>query len=123
MAQTNMTMLGIQVFGLLFGLFMIYISFLHFKRKEFTVKEGGFWLLLWIVFIVLIMFPVILDPVVRTLQLYRRMDLFIILGFIFLTGAVFYTYLIVRKDQNRIEKLVREVALQKRCKDEKRENT
>jgi len=33
-------LLGIQLVGVLFGLFMLYITFLHGKRKEFSSKEG-----------------------------------------------------------------------------------
>ena len=49
--------LGIQVVGLFFAGFMTYFSFLHFKRKEFTPKEFTFWLVLWIVFAGVAIFP------------------------------------------------------------------
>ena len=107
-------MLGIQILGSLFGLFMIYYTFLHYKRKEITKKEYGFWLGLWILFIIVAILPQILDPIVKTLSLVRTMDFFIILGFMFLIGSFFYTYIIVRKNQNKLEEIVRKIAIERK---------
>ena len=105
--------LGIQIVGLLFGLFMIYYSFINYKRKEFTVKEFSFWLFVWILFIIVALFPYILDPIVKFGGFFRALDVLIVSGFIFLIAAIFYIYTIVRKSQNKLEKLVREIAMKK----------
>ena len=105
--------LGIQIAGFLFGLFMMYYSFLNYKRKEFTTKEFSFWLGLWMVFSVIALFPSVLDPVVVGVGFLRALDLLTIAGFLFLIAAIFYTYTIVRKNQNKLEKLVREMAIKK----------
>ncbi|MBD3164395.1 DUF2304 family protein [Candidatus Woesearchaeota archaeon] len=102
--------LGIQLVGTFFGLFMVYYSFLHFKRKEFTAKEFGFWIILWIAFIYISIFPDSLDFIVKRLNLARTLDLFIILGFIILIAIFFYTYTLVRVNQKRMEKIVRDIA-------------
>lgn len=106
--------LGIQIAGLLFGLFIIYYSFLNYKRKEFTIKEFSFWLALWTVFIVLSIFPFILDPILKPLGFFRAFDFFIMSGFLFLIAAIFYTYTVTRKNQKRLETVVREMAIKKR---------
>ncbi|MBI2138595.1 DUF2304 domain-containing protein [Candidatus Woesearchaeota archaeon] len=103
--------LGIQLLGILVGLGFLYITFLNFKRRELTVREFSFWISLWIAFTILSIIPQILDPIIRSLNLSRRLDFFIIIGFMFLIWAVFYTYLIVRKSQKRIEEIVRKLAL------------
>jgi len=105
--------LGIQVFGALFGLALLYLTFLHYKRKEFTLTEWGFWTLLASLFTIIAIFPTLLDPIVENLSLARTMDLFIILGFMFLVAAVFYTYTIVRSNQKKVEEVVRKIALKK----------
>ena len=102
--------LGIQIAGFLFGLFMIYYSFLNYKRKEFTVKEFSFWILLWAIFIVVTLFPFVLDPIVKTFGFFRTLDLLIISGFLFLIATNFYTYAIARKNQKQLETVVREMA-------------
>ena len=106
--------LGIQILGLLFGFFMMYYTFLHWKRKEITFKEYGVWQVLWLLFLIVAIFPQILDPIVKSLNLARTMDFFIILGFMFLIGTLFYTYTIVRKNQNKVEEIVRKIAIQRK---------
>lgn len=105
--------LGIQIAGFLFGLFMIYYSFLNYKRREFTPKEFSFWLFLWVVFIIITLFPFLLDPVVKTFGFFRTLDLLVISGFLFLIAAIFYTYALTRKNQRRIEAIVREMAIKR----------
>ena len=105
--------LGIQIAGFLFGLFMIYYSFLHYKRNEFTLKEFSFWLFLWSIFILIALFPNILDPIVRIFGFLRTLDLLIISGFLFLIAAVFYTYTITRKNQKKLESIVRAIAIKR----------
>lgn len=106
--------LGIQILGTLFGLFMLYYSFLHFKRREFTVKEFSFWMILWVLFIYVALFPDSLDLIVKQLNLVRTMDLFIIMGFMTLIAMFFYTYTLVRINQKKLEKIVRQVAKKKK---------
>jgi len=106
--------LGIQILGILFGFFMMYYTFLHHKRKEFTLKEYSFWFVFWAGFVIVTLFPGILDPILVTLNIVRTLDFLIIVGFLFLIFVSFYTYTIVRKNQKKIEKIVRQLALKKK---------
>lgn len=105
--------LGIQVFGIVFGAFMLYMSFLQWKKKEFTLNEWAFWSLFALAFSGVSLFPQILDPVITVLELGRKLDLFIIIGFMFLIASTFYTYKVVRKVQKGLEELVRQLALER----------
>lgn len=102
--------LGIQIVGILFGFFMMYYTFLHYKRREFRKSEYAIWLILWAIFIIVTIFPGVLDPIVRSLSFARTLDFFIIVAFIFLTGISFYMYTITRKNENRIEQIVRKIS-------------
>jgi len=108
--------LGIQIAGFLFGLFMIYYSFLNYKRREFTAKEFSFWLLLWTIFIAVALFPFLLDPIVKKIGFLRALDLLTIGGFLFMIAAIFYTYTIARKNQKQLEAIVRAIAMKNRKK-------
>lgn len=105
--------LGIQVFGIVFGAFILYMTFLQWKKKEFTFNEWAFWSVFAIVFIALSLFPQVLDPVITALELGRKLDLLIILGFMFLIAATFYSYRVVRETQKGLEKLVSQLALER----------
>jgi len=108
--------IGIQIVGVLFGLFMIYLTFLHQKRKEFSAKEYLFWTLSWIVFIIIAIFPNILAPFVEGLKLGRIMDLLTIFGFLFVIGISFYNCISLKKTKKKVEGIVRKIAV----KEEKR---
>ena len=106
--------LGIQIAGSLFAVFMIYYSFLKYKRKEFTAKEFVFWLVLWVLLIVISLFPYILDPISKKLNFARNFDLIVIAGFLFLILAIFYTYTLAKKNQKQLEAIVREISIRKK---------
>jgi hypothetical protein len=109
--------LGIQILGLLFALLMFYVTFLHQRRNEFTTKESVFWFGAWSCFVVLVIFPTSLDFFIKNiLSFSRRMDFFIVIGFMFLIGIIFHTYTITRKTQNKIDKVVRKIAIFKHNK-------
>lgn len=105
--------LGVQIIGILFGIFMVYYTFLNYKRRELKIGELLFWTLLWIMFTIIILIPEVLDPIVKRLNFARTLDMLIIIGFMFLIGVSFYVYSVTRKNENRIEQLVRELAIKK----------
>ena len=80
--------LGIQIAGFLFGLFMIYYSFLNYKRKEFTAKEFSFWLVLWVLFIIIAMLHFVLAPIAKAFSFFRTWDLLDLISFFSLTSLI-----------------------------------
>ena len=109
-----MTIVGVQIFGILFGLFMIYLVYLRIKRGEFTTKESAFWIFCWVVFLFVAIWPTSLDLLSwEVLRLSRTMDLIIVLGFIFLSGIVFYMYTLLRQNQKQLDSIVRNIAIEK----------
>ena len=105
--------LGVQVFGIVFGAFMLYMSFLQWKKRQFTLTEWVFWSFFAVLFSAISAFPDIINPLLPRLKLERKLDLFIILGFMFLIAATFYSYRIVRHTQKQVEELVRQIALER----------
>lgn len=113
-------LLGIQIAGVLFALFMLYITFLHRKRKEFTINEAGFWAIAWMGFIILVLFPHFFDFIIKDVfDFARTFDFFIVAGFMFVIGAIFYTYTVLRKTQKKVDTIVRKIAIEKAEKKEK----
>lgn len=106
--------LGIQIVGLAFGAGVLYISFLNYKRNDFTFNEFGFWSVFGIAFAGVSLFPNVLDPIVASLNLTRPLDLFIILGFIFLITGMYYTYTVTRRTQRMTEEIVRKIAFERK---------
>ncbi|MFH1590419.1 MAG: DUF2304 domain-containing protein [archaeon] len=109
-------MLGIQIFGILFGLGLIYLTFLYYKRKEFSVSELVFWMMFALLFISISLFPSILDPIVETFDFARTFDFLVVVGFMVIVGLVFYMFSVVQRTQKKVENLVRTLAIERRKK-------
>lgn len=105
--------LGIQILGVLFALFMLYLTFLHKKRKEFKTTEYVLWVIFWLIFMFISLFPTSLNFIVKSLHISRSLDLLVIVGFLFVILIGFYTYTITRKTQYKVEELVRKIAIKK----------
>ena len=103
--------LGIQILGIVFGLLMTYLIFLHYKRKEFGKLQFFFWQIIWIVFILVVLFPRITTGLIHKLGVVRTMDLLTILGFMFITLLVFYNYFTINKIKKKLEHNTRKEAL------------
>jgi hypothetical protein len=103
--------LGVQILGIIFGLFMAYFSFLHYKRQEFKILQFLFWEIVWFCFILVVIFPKITNGLIHKLGINRTMDLLTILGFMLLTFLTFYNYAALHKFKRKLEEKVREDAL------------
>ena len=107
-------LLGVQIIGVLFGLIMLYITFLHNKRKEFEVSEFLFWTIMWVVFIYITLFPHSLNFAVDSLNFVRTFDFLVVIGFLFVICLGVYNYYISRNNRKRLEPIVRKVALKEK---------
>lgn len=102
---------GIQIIAILFALVMAYLTFTHFKRKEFTVQESLVLGIFWAGFIFITVFPHSVDFLVHTFQLNRAMDLVMIVGFFILIAASFQNFTATERLSRKIEQIIRADAL------------
>jgi hypothetical protein len=103
--------IGVQIIGIIFGLFMVYLSFLHYKRKEFNKLQFLIWEIIWICFLFIAFFPNIISGVTKKLGFIRVMDFLTITGFIFIALLTFYNYSSLNKIKKSLEQKVRKEAL------------
>lgn len=108
-----MHLFGIQVLAILFALFMLYINFINYKKGR--LNNGGFflWTTLWLGFSVLTIFPQLLEPIIRPLNIIRVLDLMMLVAFAILAFVSFDNYIKNREIEKKIEKLVREDAIKR----------
>ena len=106
-----MAILTIQIAGALVSVFIVYLTYVKFKKKEFSVGEASFWISFWLVSGYLFIFPKTVNPLVEALNIKRPLDLYIIVAVFFWSVITYLNYLNVRRIKNKIETLVREVAL------------
>ena len=77
---------GVQILILLFGLVMIYLTFLYYKRANYDKAGLIVWFLIWLGFIFLGMFPKTVYGVMEVLAIDRTADFF------YAGGMVFFSY-------------------------------
>jgi hypothetical protein len=106
------TTVWIQILGVIFGISMLYFTFLKFKRKELNAGEFWTWMSLWVVLGFIAVFPSTLDIVIEPLNFYRRLDFFVVVGFFVLLAMAFHNYTLVKRTHKKVEHLVREFAMQ-----------
>ena len=105
-------MLAIQIIGVIFGLGMLYVTVLYSRRNQLNKGEYFVWSMLWILAILISVFPQALQTVTETLHFNRTLDMLMVGSIIFVVGISFYVYTIVRRTEQRVEELVRKTAIE-----------
>ena len=108
--------IGIQIIAILFAFSMIYFAVLARKRDELGRGEIISWVILWTVAIIIVIFPELLRPFAKTILVTRVFDLMTIGGFILVITMVGSAYLRTKRNEKKLEELVRRDALEGRKK-------
>lgn len=103
-------LIGIQIIGILFTLFMLYITFIRNKRDEISYTEQIIWFIFWGLFGLITIFPQILNPITIVLHVSRTLDFLIIGGFLFMIGISYYNYGQIKQFNQKIEVIVKHIA-------------
>ena len=104
-------MIPTQIIASVFALFMIYLTFLHYKREEFSSYQFFVWEALFVGFLLSVWLPDRLNGLMEQLGIIRAFDLFAIVGFAMILFLVFHNYLLLTKLERRLETKVRAKAL------------
>jgi hypothetical protein len=104
-------MIAVQLISIVFSLAAMFFTYTHYKRSDFTAKELLIWTGIWIVFLVISLFPEMVSPYVQKLGFARLMDFVAMIAFVVVFILLLHNYLVVHQLENKIEALVRELAL------------
>lgn len=103
--------LGLQITGIMFALLMIYFALLHYKKQHLSGIEIASWLLIWVLVILVVLFPDIVRVYAMSFSVSRVLDLLIAGAFIVMFVMVASAYVRVSELEKRLEDLVRKLAL------------
>ncbi len=103
--------LEIQVFGAFFGLFMLYLTILYFRRKDLNIADILIWVPVWIVFLIGVIFPETLKLFMQTFNVISVVQVFTISGLMFFSIIIFYLYRSTKINKKKVERLVKIIAL------------
>ena len=104
-------LISIQIIGLVFGLAMLYMTYLAFRKREFRRGDALLWGIAWFSFVLTVIFPGVLDIFLDRLHIQGAIPFFTIFGFIFLASVIFSLYKTIKKTSRKMEKIVTELAL------------
>lgn len=102
---------GLQVAAIIFALIMIYFAYLHYSRGELNGIEVLSWYVIWVVTILIIIFPDLLKAFTQTFAIARVFDLMVIGGFIVVISMVYMAYIRTRRIEKKIEEYTRAESL------------
>lgn len=106
-------MILLQMTALGFGIYMIFWSFLSYKKRLFYLNELYFWTTVWSAFILVTIFPGTLKIILQTFNINRTMDLLMILAFMIIWAITFKNYLDNQSLKNKLNELVKKEAINK----------
>jgi len=104
----------IQIFGILFALFALSRVILQIKNRNMTIDEGIFWIFIWILVVVVLIFPQTLGYLANVLGVGRGVDAIIYLSIVVLFYLIYRMYARMEHLEREITKVVREVAIRDR---------
>ncbi len=103
--------LGLQITGILFSLAMIYFALLHYKKDNLNSLEIASWITIWVLVILIVIFPEIVRAYAASIAVSRVLDLLIGGAFIVIFIMVGSAYIRVNKLEKKLEDLVRKLAI------------
>jgi len=104
-------MIGLQLVAIIFALWMLYFSYLHYRRHEFNHLEFILWEILWAGLIVVVILPHSVQFLLNAFSITRTFDLVVIAGIVILFGITFRNYVIIKRIRKQLEDVVRQKAL------------
>lgn len=111
-------MTGIQLVAIVFAIGMIYLTYSSYRRRSLGGTELGLWMAIWAGLILVSAFPDRLRGVIGPLKIARLLDLVMIGGIMLLSALVFTLNRTVRRQEERLSRLVRNLALEEAEKQE-----
>ena len=104
-------LLMIQILGVIFGIGMLYLTYVYLRRKEFSIRDTIFWIIVWLGFIILIIFSGSANILLESLHIHRAMDLFVMIGFAVMSIIIFHLYVSYKRMNKKLEQLIRKIAM------------
>lgn len=111
-----MSITGLQIATVAFSVFMMYISYIYYRKRYFNVYLLLVWLLIFAALMVVTVFPTLLNPFQRILNIARLFDLFIFLAILFLTILTFMNFLHLQKLSKKMDKFIQNDALKEKLR-------
>jgi hypothetical protein len=102
---------GIQLIGIFFALFMLYLTYLYFKRDNYGILGFVTWFAVWSGFIILVSFPSSVYGIMQALKIERTADFIVAAALMFFSILIFKLYNNNKVLSKKLEDVVRKVSI------------
>ena len=100
-----------QILSVGFAIFMLYVVKIHRQKSKLSMSEFYFWSLIWIIFIIVAIFPNLLLGISKEFNFDRTFDLLIVGAFMILTFVTMRSYFKYREIDDKLEKVIRKLSI------------
>ena len=101
----------IQVLIIIFALFAWSRAMLRLKSNNISIGEFSFWSMLWIIVILVSLFPVLIGRLSEIAGVGRAVDMVVYVSIIILFYLIFRLYVFIDSRNTEVTTLVRELAI------------
>ena len=102
---------GIQALVVLFGIGLLYLSYVYYRRRDFSKSDFSLWVIIIIGGMVPIMFPESFEFLLTPLTIYSVFDLLTVGGLVVLFAITFRIYKVTRQNERKVDEVVRSLAM------------
>jgi len=113
----------IQIVGIIFALFALSRVVLQLKKRSMSFNEGLFWIFIWILVVVVLIFPEFTGYMANILGVGRGVDAIIYISIAILFYLIYRLYAKIDNLERQITHIVREIAIRDRYEPKKRDWT
>lgn len=109
----------IQIIAIIFAFFALIRVVLKLRKQKLTINEFIFWASMWVILILLSIFPDVSHIIAAFFGFGRGLDFFIVSSILLIFYLIFRIYVKLEEIDSRITKLARSIALKESEKKDK----
>ncbi|AXI25580.1 hypothetical protein CFE53_05355 [Methanofervidicoccus sp. A16] len=109
----------IQIFALVFAIFAMFKIIMQLKNNEINLESAIFWIFIWVLVILIVVFPQTMSHLATLTGVGRGVDVVIYVAIIILFYLLYRLYIKIENIEREITLIVREIAILEKEKKEK----
>ena len=109
----------IQVIAIIFAIFALIKIILRLRKKKLTINEFIFWASIWVILIILSIFPDISHNIASFFGFGRGLDFFMVASILLILYLILRIFIKLEELDSRITKLARSITLKESVENKK----
>lgn len=107
-------MVVVEIAGAFFGIFMLFITYISFRKKQLNKNDMLVWGAIWVLVIAFSLLSQQLQDSVRLIGFIRLLDFVLIAGLAVLSGIIFFQFRKIRVLERKFEELLEKIMHRKK---------